>query len=212
MFVQNMGKWRWSTVTCLFTNWGERKLLVPKLNSSMKHSNLRKCTKARHGVANGQYFCSPTNQHVKNEKLFTYIVCDTIVVQMANQGKVEKKNMFNLLQYGICCSMATLWQILKASRFYSNFWNLKNAFISIGLILQDGPWQKQCTTLFNKPSKNVCKSEIYFIELWWNQNHWQPKLVVYACLCDIFVEVDPNIVELGWLQGKVDQFWWINSP
>jgi hypothetical protein len=81
---------------------------VPKLDSLMKHFNLNKCTKARHGVANDQFFSCPTNQHVSNEKLFTYIGCDTIVVQMANQGKVEKKSMFNLLQYGICCSKATL--------------------------------------------------------------------------------------------------------
>jgi len=37
---------------------------------------------------------------------------------------------------------------------------------------------------------------IYFIELWWGHNPIQLELVVYACLCDKFVEVDPNIVEL----------------
>jgi len=57
-------------------------------------------------VAN--FFLVLQTNNVKNEKLFTYIDCDTIVVQMANQGKVEKKSMFNLLQYGICCSKATL--------------------------------------------------------------------------------------------------------
>jgi hypothetical protein len=81
---------------------------VPKLDSLMKHCNLGECTKARHGVASGQFFSCPTNQHVKNEKLFTYIGCDTIVVQMANQEKVENKSMFNLLQYGICCNKPTL--------------------------------------------------------------------------------------------------------
>jgi hypothetical protein len=81
---------------------------MPKLDSLMKHSNLNKCTKVRHGVVSGQFFSCPTNQHVKNEKLFTYIGCDTIVVQMANQGKVENIYMFNLLQYGICCNKATL--------------------------------------------------------------------------------------------------------
>ncbi len=60
---------------------------MPKLDYLMKHSNLSKCTKARHGVVSGQYFSCPTNQHVKNEKLFTYIGCDTIVVQMDNQRK-----------------------------------------------------------------------------------------------------------------------------
>jgi hypothetical protein len=43
----------------------------------------------------------------------------------------------------------------------------------------------------------VQNNKIYFIELWWGHNHWQPKLVVYACLCDRFVEADPNIVELA---------------
>ncbi len=49
----------------LFTNWREKKNLVPKLDSLMKHSSLHKCTKAKRGVVVGQFFSCLTNQHVK---------------------------------------------------------------------------------------------------------------------------------------------------
>jgi hypothetical protein len=60
----------------------------------VKHFGLCKCTKVRCGVAIGQFFSCPTNQYVKNEKLFTFVSCDIIIVQVANQGKVEKKRKY----------------------------------------------------------------------------------------------------------------------
>jgi hypothetical protein len=54
---------------------------------------------------------------------------------------------------------------------------------------------------FTSHQRMCVKNKFYFIELWWGHNHWQPKLVVYACLCDRFVEVDLNIVELA-VSGK----------
>ncbi len=38
---------------------------MPRLDYSMKHFGLCKCTKARCGVVIGQFFSCPINQHVK---------------------------------------------------------------------------------------------------------------------------------------------------
>jgi hypothetical protein len=67
---------------------------MPRLDSLVKHFALCKCTKVRCGVVIGEFFSCPTNQHVKNEKLFTFAGFDTIIVQVANQGKVEKKRKY----------------------------------------------------------------------------------------------------------------------
>ncbi len=56
------------------------KLLVPKLDSFIKHFRLKKCTNVRLGVILGQYFLCPSNAHMKNEKLQAFKGCDTIVV------------------------------------------------------------------------------------------------------------------------------------
>jgi hypothetical protein len=79
-----------------------------RLDSLVKHFGLCKCTKVRCGVAIGEFFSCPTNQHVKNEKLLTFAGFDTIIVQVANQEKAKNKSMLNLLQYNICCSKAAL--------------------------------------------------------------------------------------------------------
>jgi len=73
---------------------GREIFFMPRLDFSMKHFGLSKCTKAKRGVVIGQFFSCPTNQHVKNEKLFTFVGYDIIIVQVANQGKVEKKRKY----------------------------------------------------------------------------------------------------------------------
>ncbi len=87
---------------------GREKLLVPKLDSLIKHSKVRKCNKARLRVILRQSFLCPSNVHVKNEKLHASKGRDTIVVQVANGDKTKKKNnTYNLLQSSIVESKGT---------------------------------------------------------------------------------------------------------
>jgi hypothetical protein len=65
------------------------KLLVPKLDSLIKHLRVKKCIVARPRVIVSAYFSNPTNAHVKNEKLYASIRQDKIVTQVANARKVE---------------------------------------------------------------------------------------------------------------------------
>ncbi len=95
------------------------KLLVPKLDSLIKHSRMRKCTIAKLGVARGQYFICPTNSHVKNDKLFTTRGLDTIVVQRENGGKVEGKKYIQFV---------AIWHLLKQGCPMTNFERLKWLF------------------------------------------------------------------------------------
>lgn len=66
-----------------------RKLLVPKLDSLIKHLRVKKCIVARPRVIVSAYFSNPINAHVKNEKLYASIGQDKIVTQVANARKVE---------------------------------------------------------------------------------------------------------------------------
>jgi len=70
---------------------GREKLLVPKLDSLVKHYGLKKCIVAKLGFVVGQFYSCPINTHVKNEKLVTSIGCNTILVQFHNEGNVERK-------------------------------------------------------------------------------------------------------------------------
>jgi hypothetical protein len=66
----------------------------PKLDSLMKHSNLWKHTFVKLGFTVGQIYFCPSNRHVKNEKLITSIGCDTMLDQLQNGGKVERKKKY----------------------------------------------------------------------------------------------------------------------
>jgi hypothetical protein len=48
---------------------GREKLLVLKLGSLIKHLGLRKCFVVKPRIIVGEYFLSPFNTHVKNEKV-----------------------------------------------------------------------------------------------------------------------------------------------
>jgi hypothetical protein len=61
---------------------------VPKLDYLGKHSGLRKCTTARHGVVvGGKYVTCPTSQHMKNEKLHVWIYTMATQVAKSRQGR-----------------------------------------------------------------------------------------------------------------------------
>jgi hypothetical protein len=65
-------------------------LLVPKLDSFIKHSNLEKCNVARLGMVIGAYYVNPNNAHMKNEKIYGSVWCDMIINLVEKVGKVEK--------------------------------------------------------------------------------------------------------------------------
>lgn len=83
---------------------GREKKLVFKLDSFIKHLELKKCQAARPKMKTKDYFVCPHNFHVQNEKLYGskgYV--NTIAIQVANGSKIEKKNLqfvaiFHLLQ------------------------------------------------------------------------------------------------------------------
>jgi hypothetical protein len=106
----------------------------------------------------GNYFSCHINQPLKNEKLFESTSCDTIVIQMANQGKVEKKNKYvqfvaiwHLLQQGYSMtnfeSFKVLFQFLKLENYLQKHW------------FDTTRWtmEEVMHKMFYKPSKNVCK-------------------------------------------------------
>jgi hypothetical protein len=66
---------------------GKEKLLVPKLDSFIKHFGVKTCSKVRPGVILRQYIFCPSNVHVKNEKLHASKGCDIVVVQFSNGDK-----------------------------------------------------------------------------------------------------------------------------
>jgi len=120
----------------------------------IKHSSLRKCLVVRPWIAIKEYFLSPSNAHVKNEKVYATIGQFNVIDQLQNGGKVEKKiKMRNLLHYGICSNMAAQWQTLKSSNNFSNFWMWRNALKNTRAIWLAWPWSRLCTKLCCAPSK-----------------------------------------------------------
>lgn len=81
---------------------------MPKLDLLIKHSSLRKSLVVRPRIAIKEYSLSPSNAHVKNEKVYATIGQFNVIDQLHNGGKVGKKiKMCNLLHYGTCSNMAT---------------------------------------------------------------------------------------------------------
>jgi hypothetical protein len=65
----------------------EKKNLVPKLDSLMKHSSLHKCTKTKRGVVVGQFFSSPTNQHVQMKSCLYLQIMTQMLFKRPSEGK-----------------------------------------------------------------------------------------------------------------------------
>jgi hypothetical protein len=58
---------------------GREILLVLKIDYLIKHLGQSKCEKVKPRVKVGEYYLSPTNQHVKNKKLYACRSHDFIV-------------------------------------------------------------------------------------------------------------------------------------
>jgi len=100
---------------------GKEKLLVSKLDSLIKHLGQRKCEKAKPRVKIVEYYLSPTNQHMKNEKLYACTSHDSIVtlrLQMETRQRSKKK----------ISSLFSLWHLLAEGQPMKNFEALKPLF------------------------------------------------------------------------------------
>jgi hypothetical protein len=61
---------------------GREKLLVPKLDSLVKHFEVKRCTVVKPKVVIKQQYVCKTKAHVKNEHLFSSTWCDKAFAQL----------------------------------------------------------------------------------------------------------------------------------
>jgi hypothetical protein len=92
---------------------------VPKLDSLIKHLGLKKCLVTRPGIVVGEFFLSPSNVHVKNEKVYVTIGQFSVIDWLQNGGKAEKKKKMQFV---------ALWHLLKHGRSMTNFEEFKQLF------------------------------------------------------------------------------------
>jgi hypothetical protein len=100
---------------------GENKLLVPKFDSFIKHSSLKKCIVVKPRMVVGAYYVNPNNARVKNEKLYISIRHDTSTSKARKAKKKKKKYV----------QFVAIWHLLKQGRpmiDFENFFYL-NKFI-----------------------------------------------------------------------------------
>lgn len=97
-----------------------RKLLVPKLDSLIKHLRVKKCIVARPRVVVSAYYSNPTNAHVKNEKLYASIGQDKIVTQVTNARKVKWMK--------ICTQCFAIWHFFQQGKSMTNVESFKELF------------------------------------------------------------------------------------
>jgi hypothetical protein len=81
---------------------GEKKLLVSKFDSFIKHSSLKKCIIVKPKMVVGAYYVNPNNAHVKNEELYVSIRHDT------STSKAKKKKKY--------VQFVAIWHLLKHER------------------------------------------------------------------------------------------------
>jgi len=61
---------------------GKEKLLMPKLDSLVKHLEVKKCIVVKLKVVIKQQYVCKTNAHVKNEHLFSFTWHDKALAQL----------------------------------------------------------------------------------------------------------------------------------
>jgi hypothetical protein len=173
---------------------------VPKLDLLIKHSSLRKSLVVRPRIAIKEYSLSPSNAHVKNEKVYATIGQFNVIDQLHNGGKVGKKiKMCNLLHYGTCSNMATQWQTLKSSNNFSNFWRWRNVLKNTRVIRVVGPWPRLCTKLCCTPSKLRWINHRF---LQWVLMRWLVLTTKASCLCMCMLLIIKNVFLYCWTCRK----------
>jgi hypothetical protein len=84
---------------------GREKLLVPKIDSLMKHAGRRRATADMGKIKRGEYFYLGNNQHVKNERVYFAKGGETIVTKvLAGVTKERRKGDANAVH--VSCSVA----------------------------------------------------------------------------------------------------------
>jgi len=79
---------RWGI--CTNVEWRE-KLLIPKLDGLYKHSGKKRCKHAKVGLKVGEYYTNPHSQHAKNEHIYGITSLDSVLEQVLNAERAEKK-------------------------------------------------------------------------------------------------------------------------
>jgi hypothetical protein len=90
---------------------GKENLLVLKLDFLIKHYGLHKCVVLRLGVSIKKYIISPSNIHVKNDKMYGSTWCNIVVDLFAKRWKVKKNWM----------EFVSLWHMLKLGHLMIDF-------------------------------------------------------------------------------------------
>ncbi len=70
------------------------KLLVPKLDRLYKHNGRRKCKHAKLGLKVGECYTSLHSQHAKNECIYGIIGPNSVLEQVQNAKRVDKKKKY----------------------------------------------------------------------------------------------------------------------
>jgi hypothetical protein len=99
---------------------GENKLLVPKFDSFIKHSSLKKCIVIKPTMVVGAYFVNPNNAHVKNEKLYVSIRHDTSTSKARKAKKKKKYVQFVAIRHLLIqgCPMIDFENFLLFEKIY----------------------------------------------------------------------------------------------
>jgi hypothetical protein len=85
---------------------GREKLLVPKIDSLMKHARRRRATADMGKIKRGEYFYLGNNQHVKNERVYFAKGGETIVTKVL--AGVTRERRLKVMQ--MCCMFDVLSQ------------------------------------------------------------------------------------------------------
>jgi arginine/lysine/ornithine decarboxylase len=73
---------------------GRKNLLIPKLDSLLKHLGRRKATFVILGVKVGEFYKNKKCAHSKNHVLFTQILTDFVLQLVINQGLAFNKRKY----------------------------------------------------------------------------------------------------------------------
>jgi hypothetical protein len=113
---------------------GREKLLVPKIDSLMKHAGRRRVAVDMGKVKRGEYFYLSNNQHVKNERVYFAKGGPTVITKLLAGGTKERRRkitqmcyMFHVLQQGRpmadFSAMRELLQNLMVLEIPKKHWN-----------------------------------------------------------------------------------------
>lgn len=104
---------------------GKENLLVLKLDFLIKHYGLQKCVVLRSRVAIKECIVSPSNIHVKNDKMYGSTWCNIVVDLFAIGWKVKKIKMEFVLLWHVL-KLGHLMIYFEAFKLFFQFLKVKN--------------------------------------------------------------------------------------